>query len=156
MGDTEGGRLAAVVGVGNELRRDDGVGVWVTRRLRELAAPLDVLQLEAGMCQWAESWTPERQVYVVVPVRGLTPAGTLWVVDAHREPIPDLLLRASGRVSELARAIESARAQRSLPHVLSLMAIGGLDFGWGVGLTPAVRSTAQLVVDRILALGGTL
>jgi hydrogenase maturation protease len=49
----------------------------------------------------------------------------------------------------LAEAVETARALGLLPGSLRVFGIEGQDFGAGIGLSPAVEHSADLLVRRL-------
>jgi hydrogenase maturation protease len=144
---TTGGRRV-VIGVGNEYRRDDGFGPAVLARLRSVPLPADVTLAasdgEPG--RMLELWHGADLAVVVDAVRtGADPGGQVYEVspdDASRGPM------ASHRVG-LGPTVELARALGRMPARLLIYAVDGRDFGFGVGLTPAVAAAVEPVVRRV-------
>ncbi|MEV5508203.1 hydrogenase maturation protease [Streptomyces orinoci] len=145
------GRIV-VIGVGNEFRRDDGVGPVVIARLREGALP-------AGTVPAVSDGDPGR-------LMGLWEnAGLAVVVDAARahpgcpgrvhrlEPAAGrVLARRSAAGSHglgLAEAMELSRALGRAPGRLVVYAVEGADTSLGVGLTEGVAAAVEAVVGRI-------
>jgi len=139
----------AVIGVGNEFRRDDGVGWAVLARLRERAArgplPPDTV--------WATcDGDPGRLI-------GLWEDADLAVVvdAAHAHPgLPGRVHRLEldgGNLAQpqttsshglgLGEAVELARALGKLPDHLVVYAVEGAETSLGNGLSPAVEAAVE-------------
>jgi len=140
-----------IIGLGNEYRRDDAVGLVVARRLRE-AAPLSVLvREETGEgASLLESWQDADTVILIDAVQSGAAPGTVHRLDAHERPIAREFFRFSTHAFGLAEAVELARALGRLPPRLIVYGVEGKSFEAGVGLSPEVEAAAQVVVDRVL------
>jgi len=143
------------VGVGNELQRDDGFGVWVARRMSQLLLPPDVEVFEAGTAGIDAAPVLEgRQLVVVADA-----------VDAGAEPgeifrlTPQELCPRAGpaRMSlhdvHLLDALDATHLLGVAPDKVLILAVQVADVSLGIGLTPAVeRSVAEVVRVAIEAL----
>jgi hydrogenase maturation protease len=143
--------VTLIIGLGNEYRRDDAVGLMVARRLKD-AAPEHVRVLEqsgegAGLM---ESWKDADAVILIDAVHSGAKPGTLHRLDAHAQPIPTRFFHYSTHAFSVAEAIELARALGQLPPRLILYGIEGKTFEAGLGLSPEVEKAAQKVVGRVL------
>ncbi|WP_149184650.1 hydrogenase maturation protease [Streptomyces sp. TRM49041] len=147
----------AVIGIGNEFRRDDGVGWAVIRRLRERAArrslpPGTVLGTSDGEpSRLIALWEDTALTVVVDAVR--THGGSPGRVHRLTAEHPDAY--ATGAVTShglgLGEAVELARALRRLPRRLCVYAVEAADMSLGTGLTPAVGAAVQPLAERIEA-----
>ena len=148
---TPGRQRTLIIGLGNEYRRDDAVGLVVARRLRE-AAPESVRVLEesgegAGLM---ESWQGADAVILIDAVHSGAKPGTLHRLDAHAQPIAKKFFRVSTHAFGVAEAVELARALGRLPPRLIVYGVEGKSFEAGVGLSPEVEAAVQAVVERVL------
>ncbi|MFE7172896.1 hydrogenase maturation protease [Streptomyces sp. NPDC057616] len=139
----------AVIGVGNEFRRDDGVGWAVLARLRERAARRP---LPPGTVPAVCDGDPGRLI-------GLWEDADLAVVvdAAHAHPgTPGRVHRLeldAGHLAQppttsshglgLGEAVELARALGRLPRHLVVYAVEGADSSLGTGLSPAVAAAVE-------------
>ena len=154
MSESEGalGRSRTlIIGLGNEYRRDDAVGLVVARRLRE-AAPESVLVLEetGEGAALLESWQDADTVILIDAVQSGAAPGTVHRLDAHAQPIAKKFFRFSTHAFGLAEAVELARALGRLPPRLVVYGVEGKSFEAGIGLSPAVEAATQVVVERVL------
>ena len=136
-----------IVGVGNALRGDDGVGPFIAEALaaKGLAAHVHAGD-GAGLIDLFEA---HDDMILVDATRSGAQAGTLIVLDAVANKLPADLFHYSTHRFGLAEAVETARALRTLPDSLLVYGIEGEDFGAGGHLSPAVRETAEKLIERI-------
>jgi hydrogenase maturation protease len=145
----------AVVGVGNEFRRDDGVGWSVVARLRERAEDRPLPPgTELATCDgdpgrliglWAGA-----ELAVVVDAAHAHPASPGRVhrleLDAGGSDRPST---TSSHGLGLGEAVELARALRHLPGRLVVYAVEGAESSLGTGLSPAVAAVVEPLVASI-------
>ncbi|WP_372351288.1 hydrogenase maturation protease [Streptomyces sp. KL116D] len=156
----DGRTRIAVIGVGNEFRRDDAIGCAVVRRLRERAAHRP---LPAGTALATCDGDPGHLI-------GLWEgAGFAVVVDAahahpgrpgrvHRIELDSERLNRSPTTSShgmgLGEAVELARVLGRLPDRLVVYAVEGADSSLGTEMSRAVAATveplATMVEDEIV------
>ncbi|NUN48277.1 MAG: hydrogenase maturation protease [Candidatus Brocadiae bacterium] len=136
------------IGVGNELRRDDGAGLETVRRLRGQAG-LEVREVRGDLSVLAGEWERADRVFLVDAVRSGSAPGTLHRFDAGASPLPAVFARGSTHAIGIAGAVELARALGRLPAALVVFGIEGRDFGHGEGLTPEVERGVAAAVLRI-------
>ena len=154
MSESEGalGRSRTlIIGLGNEYRRDDAVGLIVARRLRQAAPESVLVREETGEgASLLESWQDAETVILVDAVQSGAASGTVHRLDAHEQPIARQFFRFSTHAFGLAEAVELARALGRLPPRLVVYGVEGRSFEAGVGLSPEVEAAVQVVVERVL------
>jgi hydrogenase maturation protease len=138
--------FTVVVGLGNDLLTDDGVGLYVARHLRSLLDPeqYEVVELSVGGMELVEHLVGYQRAVVIDACRtGRHPAGTL---TRHS---PDDFA-ASPRLTsfhtiDFATALELARRLGlDLPETIDLFAVEAEDCETiGEGCTPRVESSIE-------------
>jgi hydrogenase maturation protease len=142
----------ALIGVGNALRGDDGVGLEIVRRLREPAWPRAVYREITGDCAAIiAAWENAAEALVFDAAHSGAAPGTIHRFEAHRGPLPAEMFRTSTHLLGLAEAVELARQLRALPPRLVIYGIEGACFEAGSGLSLAVERAAAAVVRRVRA-----
>jgi len=132
-----------VIGLGNDWRSDDGVGLEVARRLGGRVLDGEPLEL-------VEALDGEGEVAVVDAVSAGAPPGTVYVFEVGRVPLPARLFgAASTHALGLAEAIELARSLGRLPPRVLVYGIEGASFEFGKGLSPAVEDAAERVAKEV-------
>jgi hydrogenase maturation protease len=140
-----------LIGIGNEYRGDDAVGLVVARRLKaELGARAAVLESDGEATRLMEAWEGADTVILVDAVSSGEEPGTLHRLDAHVQPIPARFRSPSTHAPGLAEAIELARALNRLPRRLIVYGIEGQRFEVGVSLSPAVEEAVPELVERLV------
>jgi hydrogenase maturation protease len=150
----ESGRPAVlVIGVGNELRGDDGAGLVVVRRLaaRARAVGLDVEEEQNDSTGLIERWRGRNAVVLVDAVVTEAP-GTVLRFDASQAPLP-ARPRGSSSTHAVAvyEAIELARVLGGLPDRVVVYAVGGATFEAGAGISPVVAAAVPALAEQVLA-----
>jgi hydrogenase maturation protease len=145
-------RDVLVVGIGNELRGDDGIGLDVARRLRESGARagIDVQELHGGTIELLDAWRHADAVVVVDAMRSGLPAGTVRRLDATAQPLPARLAPSSTHALALDQAIELGRALARLPTRLVVFAVEGRTFDTGAGLSAELAAIAPALAEAVL------
>jgi hydrogenase maturation protease len=142
-----------VIGIGNEARSDDGVGLWIARRLRATNLPGARIELQNGdAASLIASWAATDSVILIDAVSSGsgTSAGKIYRFSDSGQPIPDCFLIPSTHRMGLARTLALARALDRLPRRLILYGIEGLCFDFGCGLTPTVKKAAAGVMRMVI------
>jgi hydrogenase maturation protease len=143
-----------VIGVGNALRGDDGVGLDVVRRLRGRAEAvgIGVRQLEGEGIGLLDAWHGARAVVLVDGVRSGADPGAIHRIEVTDRPIPaGLRSSSSTHAVGVGEAIELARALGRLPGRLVLYGVEGGGFETGGGLSAAVAAVVDDLADIVLA-----
>ena len=140
-----------LIGVGNEFRGDDGVGIIVARRLRARnPANLTIIEASGEGAALMEAWKGFPLVLLIDATRSGSPPGTIHRFDAHADPLPSRFFHYSTHAFSVAEAVELARALNQLPPQLIVYGIEGRNFTAGEGLSPEVEKAADSVIARML------
>ncbi|WP_329267777.1 hydrogenase maturation protease [Streptomyces sp. NBC_01451] len=145
----------AVIGVGNDFRRDDGVGWAVLARLRERAGgrplPPDTVlaTCDGDPGRLIGLWQGAR-LAVVVDAAHAHP-GTPGRV--HRLALDAGLLEQPSATSShglgLGEAVELARVLDLMPDRLVVYAVEGAESDLGTGLSPAVAAAVDPLAEAV-------
>lgn len=144
-----------VIGLGNDLRGDDGAGLRVVRRL-EGRVPETVRLIEAPPDAVAllDLWEGSDRVVVIDAMRSGAPAGTVAMADVGSGREDGRLVGESTMSSHaigLAEAVALARALDRLPRRLRIYGIEAASFAHGAPLSEAVARAADALADRLAA-----
>lgn len=142
-----------VVGLGNPILSDDGIGIRVARTLRARAPHLDVVELGAGGIRVLDVLPGYRRAFIVdATVGGGSPCGTIsrFTLDA--------LVTARTRNTlcvhdmDLPTAIElGRRAGLDLPTEVRIWGVEAYDVEtFGEALSGPVEAALPIVVDEII------
>jgi hydrogenase maturation protease len=151
-----------VIGVGNEFRRDDGVGITVARMIKALALPgVEVYERCGEGTDLISSWCDRHLVFVIDAVSSGAPVGTVhrFEISAGQDPTqcpgpampPAHIFRGTSHQIGLGEAIELGRLLGQLPPRLVVYGVESVEFRDGVGLSALVEKAVSEVVTRVAA-----
>lgn len=139
-----------VLGVGNPLMSDDGVGLRLLEALRRSSTLDDVEFLDAGTLSLV--LLPRvagcRQLLVLDAARLGSPPGTVRVL--HGDDMDAFLRESSGSVHEvgLRDLLDAARLTDALPARRALVGVQPETVGWGESCSAAVAAAIPCAVSR--------
>jgi hydrogenase maturation protease len=136
-----------VIGVGNEYRRDDGVGPRVVAELTGRLAGADLRVTDGEPSRMLDLWTGATLAVVIDAVYAPDrPAGEWFELAAAAAPeSPSTGTHGVG----LGAAVALGRVLNRLPERLVVLAVCGREFGFGVGLSAPVEAAIAPVADRV-------
>lgn len=139
-----------VIGVGNDARGDDAVGLEVARRLQQDApAGITVEALQGGGISLLDCLQGTAAVIVIdACYSGATP-GSIHRLEPLTQPIPKTLYLCSTHAFGLGEVIELARALQQLPSRLVVYGIEGRQFDIGAELSADVQRVVPDVLRRV-------
>lgn len=140
-----------VIGVGNQYREDDAVGLIVARRVSKIAPQRVSVREEdgAGLCL-IDAWRDAHKVIVVDAVSSGAKPGTIHCLAVQDVWSSGSMFRGSTHSFGLAETIALASELRRLPSRLIIYGIEGKSFNAGTSLSVEVERAAGQVVQRVL------
>ena len=142
-----------VVGVGNPLRGDDGVGVAVVQNLARLALPEDVQIVDGGTLGLG----------LVNLIEGVRRVLLVDAADLGREPGEHMCWRLAearlpgedGHLSVHSAGVRDAlllaQALDCLPEDVVIVGVQPANLEWNTGLSPRVQAALPQITQAILA-----
>jgi hydrogenase maturation protease len=139
-----------VLGLGNEYRCDDAVGLVVGRRIKALDLLNTIVSEGSGeSVNLMEAWRGADAVIIVDAISSGSEPGTIHRFVADSQRIPSKFFHYSSHAFGVAEAIELARSLNQLPPHLIVYGIEGGKFDAGVGLSSEVARAVEEVVKRV-------
>lgn len=140
-----------VIGIGNDYRRDDRVGLLVARAVRARAgAHLRVLESDGDCTTLLEAWQGMETVILVdASCAGTTP-GQIVRLDVHAQAFPAADPFVSSHALGLTETIELARTLKQLPPRCLIYSVAGRDFSSGETLSSEVSRAIPVVVEQVI------
>ncbi|MDM8000030.1 MAG: HyaD/HybD family hydrogenase maturation endopeptidase [Dehalococcoidia bacterium] len=141
-----------VLGIGNILLRDEGVGVRVVEALQRMELPGDVEVLDGGTASMAllDTFTNRGKVIVIDAVRGNNAAGTLY-----RLTPTDIAALGGAQTSVhqlgLLDALIHMECLGDAPREVIIYGVEPKEMEWGMDLTPEVEAVIPRLVELVLA-----
>jgi hydrogenase maturation protease len=140
-----------IIGVGQQWAGDDGVGLAVIRKVRELGGSFDVVEVDEPT-RLVDLLTDGADPVVMVDALHDAPAGRVLIVDSmRRDPRAQHLLSTHGvgvmEAIELARIAHPDRVARRI-FIVGVTILQTLRSG--EGLSPAVEAVVPHAAAKVL------
>ncbi|WP_227981983.1 hydrogenase maturation protease [Nocardia spumae] len=140
-----------VIGVGNEFRRDDGIGPLSAARIDSLRLPDTLVTVCDGEpTALLDAWD-DADLAIVIDAVLCEPSapGRIWhtTVDALR----GLTTATSSHALGIPDALPLARALDRVPRELVVLAVEAADLGLGTGLSAPVAAALPRLVETVRA-----
>jgi hydrogenase maturation protease len=151
-GEKERAVQVVVIGVGNEYRRDDAAGLLLVRSLRLAfgdSNDISLFESDGDPADLLAHWTGVRVAIVVDASSSGAAPGTVMELDASKGANGHGL-RHSTHAMGVMEAVQLGTALGRMPSRLRIFAIEGEDFGFGEGVTEAVRRAVDALAVRIV------
>ncbi len=140
-----------LVGVGNEYRSDDSVGLVIARKIREKQFSSVTVKEESGEgAALMEAWQGFQNVIIVDAVSSGAKPGTIFRIGANKESVPKKFFHYSTHAFSVGEAIELSRTMHTLPPRLVIFGIEGANFAAGKDISDSVKQAANQVVEQII------
>lgn len=141
-----------VIGVGNEYRRDDGIGPRVVAEL-SASADVDGVELRVGdgePSRMLDLWSGAALAVVIDAFHDPGHRAGAWLELSLDEAAGAAESPAAGTHGVgLGRAVALGRVLDRLPDRLVVLAVCGREFGFGTGLTGPVEAAVRPVAERV-------
>jgi len=145
------GTPVLVIGIGNEYRGDDGIGLAVIRALQaRLPENARLMECDGDCSVLFEAWKDAGKVILVDAAISGARAGTISRFDAHTQTIPANYTFSSTHAFGIAETLALARVLDQLPPCLMVYGIEGKHFTSGESLSPQVRKALPKVVEQVM------
>ena len=141
-----------IIGVGNEQRGDDAIGLHAARAIADRQLPcVDVFEAGDDATALIELWAGAEIAYVIDAIRCGHGRGCVHRFEPPEAPLPQARFSASSHTIGLAEAVELARTLDILPQTLVVFAVEGERFEVGSAPSGRALSAADEAAHRILA-----
>lgn len=140
---------AVVIGIGNQLRRDDGIGPAVAAEVQRREIPgVRVVTSHGEPTGLLDAWAGARLAVVIDAVicEPATP-GQWHRITAVELPPPTGTAATHG--FGVAEAVELGRVLDRMPQQLIIYAVEVLDTSIGLGLSASLAATVPVLVDAV-------
>jgi len=151
------GRPVLVLGLGNPLRGDDGIGPAVIAALRQVELPSKVELLDGGTAGLSLlSAIAGRQRLLVVDAADMgRPAGTVLCLRPGEVSLERVEAPISPHQLGLVETLDLAGQLGLAPHMVQIFAVQPGQIGWGQELSPEVQACLpQIVADVLVEIDG--
>jgi len=140
-----------ILGAGNPLRRDDGVGVRIAQELEKQGMPqsVHVLDIGTGGLGFIDRMRGIPKVVFLDAVEMGERPGTVRVFTQQEMQKAPEKIQVSLHEIDLPQLLLFASLQGRSPEIL-VVAIQPKDLGWGTGLSPELERAVPDIVEYVL------
>ena len=150
---TEKKKIIKVLGCGNTLVGDDGVGIRVIERLQEMKLPENVEIMDAGVGGMAIlSWIEDTDKVIIVDAvqTGNEPPGTVYQFTDKEMPPSDMFMLSLHDLN-LVDTINIGRLVQKMPEEIVIIGVEVKRIAeFTRELTPEVEAAIPKVIDLVL------
>lgn len=141
-----------VMGVGNILLCDEGVGVRVIEAMQSMTVPDNVELLDGGTASMAlvDSLNNREKVILIDAVRGGNNPGTLYRFMPDEIKIGKHMLSSLHDIG-LLEAFGMAQYLGGVPQNIIIYGIEPKEIAWGLDLSPEVAAVVPRVIELVLS-----
>lgn len=140
-----------LIGIGNEWRCDDGIGLDVARHVQSLSiSGVQVVLENRDGISLDEVWRGWSKVIVVDAMCSGADPGTVLRIDANSTHLKPGAFPQSVHAFGLSEAVELSRIMEELPACLVIYGIEGREFKHGTDYSSEVRLAGETTTARIL------
>ncbi len=139
-----------VIGVGNEYRGDDGIGLWIARQIESKKIPDVVVKYVVGDASKLFSlWEGFNNVCIVDAVYGNLKPGDVIRITGNELPLQRHRFTSSSHLYSLLEAIELANTIQCLPEEFVFYGVQVKNTSYGIHLSPEVIQGGEKVIHLL-------
>ena len=142
-----------VIGIGNPMRRDDGVGHALLSELagESFGCPgaIELLALDGESTRLIEAWRGRRRAIIVDAGGCGDPPGSIHRLEVGIDELPKGSSPASSHSAGLTEAVALGDVVDALPDELILLAVEPADMSQGEGLSEPVAAALPDLADLV-------
>jgi hydrogenase maturation protease len=134
-----------VIGVGNLLRCDDGVGIHVVNRINEVASYIDTLDVALGSIEILEAMKGRDRVFIVDAIQTGGEPGTIYRVNLSRGEDPPRITHSHGVDLLTTLKLGDSLFPGRMPREIVLLAVEAEDI---TTLSESCTSKVQAAIEK--------
>jgi hydrogenase maturation protease len=134
-----------VIGVGNLLRCDDGVGIHVVDRLNEVASYIDTLDVALGSVEILEAMKGRDHVFIVDAIQAGGEPGTIYRVNLSKGEEPPRVTHSHGVDLLTTLRLGDSLFLGQMPREIVLLAVEAEDV---TTLSESCTSKVQAAIEK--------
>ncbi len=140
-----------IIGIGNILMRDDGVGVRVIEKMRQMPIPADVEIIDGGVMGLNLLYYVEgrKKVIVIDSVNIGKPPGTIYRFTENALIEKKELLRSAHGV-DFTDVIKTSEFLGTKPEEIIFIGIEPEDISEGMELSPKLQSRIPRIIELVM------
>jgi hydrogenase maturation protease len=152
--------MIKLIGIGNEFRQDDGVGIAIARKLqhilqhmlpREFQTRIQAVEVAEAGIGLMTAWSGATTVYLFDAIQTGGEVGTIHRLDIQEQVFPSSCFPYSSHGFSVVEVIQLAQMFNQQPATLIIYGVEAQNFAIGVGLSEPVAAAVPIVLERVWA-----
>lgn len=145
-----------VCGIGNTLKRDDGLGPYMIRELEQKRLPVNVTLADFGISGFKtalEIGRYDKVIFIDAMQTGMKPGEVIKTTITEQDLTGSESLSSfsvSLHESDLQKILTSASLINNYPKEVVVVGCEAQDLSVGLGLSEQVRKAADAIIDLVL------
>jgi len=140
----------AVLGIGNPLCRDDGIGIRIIQEMRDSGNYISIELIDGGTAPDLFSLIDENveKLIIVDALKGGGPPGSIYRLKIEDENISDDIAASLHGLGVMDSLLLMKKLDIHLPQV-TIVGVEPQDVSHGLGLSPGLTALLPAVIDAI-------
>ncbi len=139
-----------VIGIGNEYRSDDAVGLEIADSLSKLEIENCNIQRSSGEgIALINLWEDYEHVILIDAVKSGSKNGTIHKIDLSKEELQADFFQTSSHLFALPEAVQLAKTLHKLPQTMLVYGIEGENFDYGIKLSSEVQKAKTKLIKLL-------
>jgi len=140
-----------IIGIGNDFRCDDAIGIITVKKLKEMNIPeIDLIEHNRDGAELMDIWNNYTNVFIIDAASMRNSAGSIHRIDALKNKLPNEIGAYSTHLFSVAEAIETSKILGKLPEKFIIYAIEGKNFNLGTEVSKEVLKASNEVIKNII------
>ena len=140
-----------IIGLGNILMKDEGVGVWIARELEKINLPQSIEIIDGGTTS-LDIFLSMKNIHKLIIIDALKGGGKPGSI--YRLYARDLLPASGSSVSlhqmNVLEALSIAKKTSDIPQEAVIIGVEPKEIDWGLGVTSDIKRKFTEITDIVL------
>ncbi len=140
-----------VIGLGNEYRGDDAVGIEIVRRLADRVMPeVSVVESSGEGTELMRLWEEREVVFLIDAIQANGEPGKIYrFTDANIDEFEQCFY-CSSHLFSVPQALRMSHELGTIPDQIVIFGVAGRQFNFGDQISDKVEASIEEVISRLL------
>lgn len=138
-----------ILGVGNEFRSDDAIGLLIARDLRKKFKSLKIIESGGDGADLLTEWEGYNRVIIIDAVKSSGEAGKVMIINPSSAEFTKYQPIHASHLFSIKQAIETSHALKKLPENLIIIGITGKIFEIRNSLSEELKNLYRKIYSEV-------
>ena len=140
-----------LIGLGNEYRQDDGVGIYIVRQIvKSYSENITALEYSDEGVDLIEKWKGYKRAYIFDAVCSGSPPGTIYRFTTKDNHLPESAFYCSTHALSIVEVIRLAQTIEQIPREVIIFGVEAGSLEHGTGLSQEVIKGAKEIINCVI------